>query len=235
VTLLELLVAITISGLVAGGALFSFRIGIRAWQKSQESAVQLRRTTSIEDAIQLQLSNCVPLATEFQVGTRRIPAAFFFGEENRLLFVTSYSLRARGRGGLVTADYFAERQNDGTWTLWLDERAVLDPSSLGPWLAGIERRQDNLDYPVLRAFDKQNALALWQGLRGCSFGFRQQVAVPAGPDGYPSGRWIPAWSVLAFNGLPVGVELRPRVDVSEWRGIVPTAIAVPMRGMGVSR
>jgi hypothetical protein len=222
-----LLVAITISGLVAAGVLFAFGIGIRAWRKAQDAAMQLRRTTSIEDGIQLQLSNCVPLIAEFQAGNRKLQAPFFFGEENRVVFATSYSLGERGRGGLVAADYFAERQDDGTWKLWLDERPVLDGDSLAQWFAGIERRQDNLDYPVPRAFDKQNALLLWQGLRGCSFRFRRQFPEPPA--------WITAWSALAFNGLPAGVELQPRVEAAEWRGIIPTAVAVEMRGMGAPR
>ena len=55
---------------------------------------------------------------------------FFFAEERRLVFLTSYSALQRGRGGIVVADYFAERQPDRRWKLWLKERPALDNEQL---------------------------------------------------------------------------------------------------------
>lgn len=224
-TLLELMAAIAISGLISLGVLFAARIGMRAWEKGQHSVLQLRRVTNVEDVVQRQIADCVSNSVELNVDGRRYIVRFFFAEERRLVFLSSYSARAQGRGGLVVADYFAEQQPDGTWKLWLDERPALDDRALSTWAAGIERSASGEDQIVLRPPDSANALLLWEDLRECRFQYRRETPLPAG--------WVGSWPGLWRTELPSAVALE--VQAGEAARFAPVSLTVALQMNGVVR
>lgn len=225
-TLLELMVAITIGGLVSLAALFAMRIGLRAWEKGQGAALQLRRVTNVEDMLHWQISNQVPRFVTVKVSDRRLQLPFFFAEENRLVFLSSILALQRGRGGIVVADYFAEAQPDRSWKLWLAEQPALDDESLAQWVEGIEPFESS-QKPVLARFPTQQALLLWQGLSECRFEYRRESPPPA--------EWVPAWSVLTRLDMPSAIALRLQVPEAEWKGLAPASLVVPLAINGVIR
>lgn len=226
ITLLELMAAVTISGLVAVAVLTSARIGMRAWEKGQQSVLQLRRTTNVQDMVYLQLSNHLLRTVVVEFSNRRQPMPFFFAEEHRLVLLTSYSARESGRGGIVVADYFAEQQPDQTWSLWLDERPALDGEQLAGWVEGTLQAQDGLR-PVLRQFQRANAVLLWKGLSECRFEYR--ATPPAQAD------WVSSWSLLARNRMPAAVALQVNADPEKWKGLPPVPVYARLSLEGVNR
>jgi len=216
-TLLEVVVAITISGLVALAALASMRIGMRAWEKEQSAVFDMRRVASVQDILHLQLSNLLLRNIVVEVFERRQQMPFFLAEGNRLVFLTSYSALARGRGGIVVADYLAEQQPDQTWKLWLDERLALDDQHLAGWVAGIRSTPDGF-WPVLRPFDKARPLLLWEGLRECRFQYRWETPPPGG--------WFSFMPSLGRFEMPSAVALLVRADETQWKGLAPVPVLV---------
>ncbi len=218
--------ATAISGLVALAVMTSMRMGMRAWEKEQQVVLDLRRTTNVEDIVHLQLSNYLLRQMVVALPNQRRSMPFFFGEPNRLVFLSSYSARERGRGGMVVADYFAQQQPDRSWSLWLDERPALDSEQLGELLLDIVATPEG-PASVLRPFDRSQALLLWQGLRECRFWYRRETPSAA--------EWVPSWSLLANPVMPSAVALELGVDGERWRGLEPVPLFVRMGIGGVGR
>ena len=225
-TLLELMAATTIAGLVAVAALTSLRIGLRAWEKGQQAVLQLRRVTQVEDILHFQLSNHLLRNIVVESPNRRQQMPFFFAEERRLVFLTSYSALERGRGGIVVADYFAQRQRDRTWTLWLEERQALDSEQLAGVVVDLLRTPEG-DQPQLRPFDTERALLLWEGLRECRFQYRDERPEPA--------EWVSSWSLLERREMPVAVALQVDVEEAGWKGLEPVPLYARLSIGGASR
>ena len=224
-TLLEVMTAITISGLVALGVLTSVRIGMRAWEKEQEAVLRLRRVTGVEDLVQLQLANVVLRTTSVVLADRRLDLPFFFAEEDRLLLLSSYSALQRGRGGIVVADYFAEQQGDRTWRLWLDEQPALDSEQLGKRVAAVETEPEG-PRPVLMPFERGRAVLLLEGLRECRFQYRRERPEPA---------WLSRWSLLSSYEMPAAIALQLRADEAQWKGLTPLPVVVRLAVGGTLR
>ena len=225
-TLLELMAATTIAGLVALAALTSLRIGLRAWEKEQQAVVQLRRVTQVEDILHFQLSNHLLRIIVMELPDRRQQVPFFFGEGQRLVFLTSYSALERGRRGIVVADYFAERQRDRTWKLWLEERPALDGEQLAGMVVDLLRTPEGVR-PGLRPFDTRRALLLWEGLRECRFQYRD--------DRPELGEWVSSWSLLGRREMPSAVALQVGVEDAVWRGLEPVPLYARLGIAGAGR
>lgn len=188
----------------------------------------LRRQTNAADIVHLQLSGCLVRSVTVRLFDRTQRLPFFFGEENRLVFLTAYSAFNRGRGGIVVADYFAERQPDDTWKLWLDERPALDDEMLGQWVTGIETAPGSDSRAQLKPFDSAHALLLWEGLTECRFLFRQETAAAA--------EWVAPWSLLSHPFLPPAIALQLAADRAQVKGMEPLpVIARLIATAGVTR
>lgn len=225
-TLLELMAATAISGLVALAVLTSARLGLRAWEKGQSAVLHMRRVTNVEDILHFQLSNYLLRSMVVELPDRRQQMPFFFAEEQRLTFLTSYSARERGRGGIVVADYFARQQSDQSWSLWLDERPALDDAELARWVEGIIPAAEGMQ-PILRPFEPARAVLLWEGLSECRFQYRRES-----PTG---GEWAPSWSLLSRAEMPSAVALQVRADEAGWKGLAPLPVYVRMGLEGIVR
>lgn len=197
-TLVEVMAATTIAGLVMVVAMTAARIGLRAWEKQQKAVVDLRHTSSVADIIHQQISAQVSRQVMVSLPNRRMQAPFFFAEERRLVFLTSYAARERGRGGIVAADYACEPRGDGSWNLWLDERSALDAEALAEIVEDVVSAPGGQQHRVvLRAFERSRALRLWEGLRDCRFAYWRQAPPPA--------EWVAEWSMLGTQRLPAAI------------------------------
>jgi len=233
-TLVELLVAITICGLVAGAAVTAARIGMSAWEKEQRAVSRMRRVANIEDGLQQQLSSVLVRPVSVDLANRRETMPFFFGEPRRLVMLSGYALAEGGRGGIVVADYLAERQEDGACTLWLDERRALDQQDLAARVAGLAPGERQME-AVLRPFDHGRALVLFEGLTEC--GFRYLPESPPGSrltnqDGV---EWRNRWSTVEQRGLPAAINVHLATDPDRWEGLAPAPVFADLRLSGLTR
>ena len=118
-SLLELMAATTISGLVVLAVVASARIGMRAWEKEQEAVLQLRRVTNVQDILQLQLSSHMVRTIVAELPNRRVPLPFFFAEERRLLGENESWLIAD-----ILSDNQAREMSFGSWSVLRLRRAT---------------------------------------------------------------------------------------------------------------
>jgi prepilin-type N-terminal cleavage/methylation domain-containing protein len=227
-TLIEVMAAVTISGLVAIAVVTSLRIGVRAWEKSQSAVMQLRKHTNAADVLHMQLADSIRRTVEVQLFDAKVRMPFFFCEEDRLVFLTAYSAAARGRGGLVVADYFAEQQGDKTYKLWLDERPALDERMLAEWVAGSESTPDAGDKIRLRPFDTGRAWLLWEGLSECRFQFLRQA-----PDS--ALEWVTPWPLFSVPYMPAALRLQLAADPAAGRGMAPVPVYARFAAVGDAR
>ncbi len=225
-SLLEMIVATTISGMVALAVVTSMRIGLRAWEKEQQVVTELRRTTAVQDIVQFQIANYVLRQFITELPDRRQPMQFFFGESDRLVFLSAHSALQRGRGGVVAADYFCEQGDDGEYSLYLDERPAPDAESLSDYVIALESTEQGFR-PLLRPFQRDRALLLWPGLRTCGFQYWRPVPLPA--------EWVPEWSLFTSASMPSAITLQAYGDSRKWRGVLPVPVFVRLSMAGVTR
>jgi len=219
--------AITISGLVALAVTVSLRIGVRAWEKSQSVVLELRRQSNAADLLPVQLGHCLMRIVEVELFDRRQRMPFFFGDETRLVFLTTYSAAQHGRGGIVAADYFAEQQPDRTWKLWLNEHPALDDEWLARWVVGTVAASEGGEKPQLRPFDADRAMLLFEGLTECRFEYLRETPATA--------EWVAPWPLLAYPYLPPAIRLQLAGSASGAARLAPTPVYVRLSMGGAAR
>ena len=84
-TLLEILVAVTLLGLLMAALFGGVRLGVRAWEASETRLDDDARLTAVQDFLRARLTEAYPSATSV-AGAETAPA--FRGEPDRLSFVT---------------------------------------------------------------------------------------------------------------------------------------------------
>jgi general secretion pathway protein J len=102
-TLVEVMVALAIMAIVAAIAFSGLRIGLDSWDRGSRAIDTFDRRLTIERLLKRQLALANPLS--FQATDPK--AAFFRGTNNRLEFISDYSL-ANGAGEFRKIDYAVE-------------------------------------------------------------------------------------------------------------------------------
>lgn len=129
-TLVEILVAITLLGLLMAALFGGVQLGVRAWEASEERLDESSRLTTVQGFLRERLAQAYLLEELAPRADARLP---FAGEPDRLSFVT---LMPEHLGGgfqrMVLAVTAATERSDLAVTWWpaeLDD-AALDPDAL---------------------------------------------------------------------------------------------------------
>lgn len=125
-TLLELLVAVTVLGLILLLALNGLRFGARSWEAERNHSERTSQARAMQDYLRRQFALIVPLTEHDGVSTRLA----FSGGHERLQFVASMS-RGQQHAGRYVFTLQPQRQGDG-------ERLVLEYALLDPALRTLE-------------------------------------------------------------------------------------------------
>jgi general secretion pathway protein J len=184
-TLLELLVAITLLGVLMAALFGALRLGARVWETGEDRLDASARVQVVQDFLRQQLGQTVPL-TEFTDDPRTSGAMLFAGEREGLRFV---SLLPAHLGGGASLLELALRQpaSDGPGDLVLRMRPLdLTGGSLAPaatedrvLVAGIESLE-------LAYFGAERPTAVpvwwqeWQDQRSLPSLVRMRVGFPQG-------------------------------------------------------
>lgn len=120
-SLIELLIATTIAGLVIGLATYSFGLFSRGWLKFSggygEASAQLQRLELVEAAVEA----AVPWIVKDDTGK---PGYYFLGREEGLTLVTSRAVFSASQ--LAVIRLFREREDGGTFRLVYEEAPLDD-------------------------------------------------------------------------------------------------------------
>jgi general secretion pathway protein J len=118
-TLLELLVSITMIGLIVLIVTGAMRLSYRSVSSGEKRIDQLERLRTTAGIIDAQIQSSFPLQSEADIGLKNALA----GQSDSLDFATNYSLW-KGRSGYVLAAYRIGPGQDGRLTLSLSEHTV---------------------------------------------------------------------------------------------------------------
>jgi prepilin-type N-terminal cleavage/methylation domain-containing protein len=216
VTLIELLIAVTLVGLVAAAVLTSIRVGINAMDKANARLLSNRRVMGAQRILVSQIGAVMAVVAGCRVDPSAPPQRrlFFQGEPESMRFVSSYSLSEayRGRPKILEFQVIPGENNQGV-RLVVNELPYTGPDSAGMLCLPGNR------YRPIEVGPQSFVLA--DRLAFCRFSFREHE--PGGRDGP---QWLPVWREPL---LPAGV----RVEMSPLdpdRATLPmVTFTVPMR------
>lgn len=103
-TLLEVLVALTIFGIVVVIIFGSLNLAVRAWERGESAAERNQETRIVADLIEQQVKSTYPYY--FREGNEETPA--FRGERQSVRFISTVGLASGDVVGLAFVSYFVE-------------------------------------------------------------------------------------------------------------------------------
>ena len=122
-TLLEMVITMTILGLILLIIFGAFRLGITAWEKGESSREEYQKTRAVSQLISRQLKSIVP----YKVKTEKAEGDYlaFEGNARSLKFVSALSMRTKQPEGFVYGIYEFKEGGGKGGRLMAYERRVL--------------------------------------------------------------------------------------------------------------
>ena len=214
-TLIEVLVAVTLLGMLSVGLVMSFQVGASSWQTTRERLTLDRRIATANQILNSTLAGIVPFfgeSQESESGRRRF--FFFQGEPLSMRFVSSYSVTEGPRGGLNVFELQIVDSPRGRRIL-LNQSPFESPVGLSRFIDGFYQDPERgWMRPRFRPIvPYATSLVIVDELEECEFRYLEK---PPGIE--PPTKWLPAWveqfklpEAVAINVLPKidGVRLRP--------------------------
>jgi general secretion pathway protein J len=204
-TLIELVVTMTILGLMLlmiGGAM---RLGSSSWARGEEKAETYQKRRIVFNLLSQQMKSSLP----YKIKAQKAEADYlaFLGASDSLRFVSTYSLKAKRPEGLVFVIYQVE-----------------DGNSYGKVLRVYEKRVLNKDF-MEETPDGDQFLTLLDGLSEIGFEYLEE-----GDEKESAGEWVESWDAKEKKMLPLQVRV-----VMKWKDkkspevTLPTLVSLPTR------
>lgn len=118
-TLLELLISITLIGIIVVIVSSAFRLGFRSIEIGEKTTESLERLRSSFRIISFQIQSEIPLKYD-QEGQKEY---YLKGDSKFLQLATNYSIYG-GKRGYVIAKYEVEQNDSGKFSLYVTERTI---------------------------------------------------------------------------------------------------------------
>ena len=187
---MELMISLSIIGIILVIVFGAFRIGVRAWEHGEADIFDHQRQRIILERLQRQLASASPEKIEMADGKN----FFFQGNLNELMFISDVSLVPGNKAGQVLVKYVVETDDNGLSALKIYERNVFF-----------------LDTPLndFNAPDDEFYLIL-AGVNHISFRFLQ-----VGTD--RRFNWLHNWDINEDKGLPDAVQVSLQLSENQPR------------------
>ena len=207
VTLMELMIAVSITAVITVGLLFALRTSITVYEKTGDRLRANREQLSRNQILSRELGGMMPVTNA--CGGFQSP--FLVGASDSLRMVSSYSIAEGARGYPQILDFHVGPSPSGGLQLVVVETPYTGPGSTAGFCGGSGGAAGGSSRPFVLADD----------LAACAFFYKP----PRNPlNGQPA-EWAPEWTVdntrMNGNMLPsaIKVEMKPR---SAAGGGVPT-------------
>ena len=149
-TLIEILIAVSLVGLLSVAMLVAIRIALNSELKADARLMANRRVVGAQQALEQELNGFMPEVAFWQgegSGLRRVP--FFEGLPQSMRFVSSYSLNGASRGLPQLLQFLVIPGTDGVGVrLVVNELPYNGPVSAGAQIAGFESVTAGVTHPV---------------------------------------------------------------------------------------
>jgi prepilin-type N-terminal cleavage/methylation domain-containing protein len=219
-TLMELLVSMSLMGLVAVAVLFGFRIGTNAWAKGGASLNRLGMAQAAFDLMNRQIGSMKAYYSRQTLKEAPVELLLFQGTETGMRFVSNFSLQSRSAGGLWLVEYFVATSKDSRQrNLILNETPLPGDEVLSQSVfSDLEMGEDNrpvVRFPAFRA--RPDSMRLIENAQEIQF----QYFVPPGP--------APAQSIsTGKEQLPQGVKIVLRWQEPDLLSAKDLSVVVPI-------
>lgn len=209
-TLIEVMVAVTLLGLLSVGIITALQIGAGSWMGTRERLTHDRRIASANQIFHSALGGIVPMTAQaIPGGEARFPVTLFFqGEPQTMRFVSAYSITAGSRSGLNIFELQVVNSENGRRVL-LNQFPYEGPFRAGELIEGLEpvpggRGRRLLFRPVE---PRGSSLIVADELIDCEFHYLRQPRRPDEPT-----EWIDTWTDPLVLPLAVSVRLTPSAE-----------------------
>ena len=201
VTLIEILIAVSLLSLLSLGVLLAMRIGFNTMDKTDAHLVQNRRVANSRKIIENEFNGLMVTQALWQPAPENyqlIP--FMQWEEQRMRFVTSYSLQDawRGRPQIAALTVIPGEHNVGV-RLIVNETPYTGQAQAGQYISGIDNGIVSFA-PILAG---AASFVLADRLAYCRFSYLEPSFEP------PFRNWRPDWIRNDMLPLAVRIEMEP--------------------------
>jgi prepilin-type N-terminal cleavage/methylation domain-containing protein len=218
VTLIELMVAVSITAVITLGLLFALRTSVTAYEKTGDRLRANREQLSRNQILSRELGGIIPITNICE--SRQMP--FLMGTAESLRVVSSYSIAEGARGYPQILEFHVGRSQSGGLQLVVIETPYTGPGSTSAFCGAPGESVGPVE-------GSSRPFVLADDLAECVFSYKP----PRNPLSGQPAEWAPEWTVentrMNGNMLPaaIKVEMRPRAAVG---GGVPTvSVIAPMR------
>ncbi len=229
VTLMELLIAMTLLGLLSVGIVTSLRVGLSAMTKTDTRLMSNRRAASVErvleqdvDGIMPVTADCLPLG-----GGPPTRISFFQGETASMRFVSSYSVQqgARGLPMILEFQVIPGEDNQGV-RLVVNEHVYTGTRGVGLFCLGTAKDPETgvtaPRFPPIAI--GANSFVLADKLAYCRFSFRDIALPQQKPIEFPN--WVVRWFKPVLPSA-IRIEMAPLTPDSA--KLQPVTLTIPLR------
>jgi type II secretory pathway pseudopilin PulG len=181
-TLLELLVSMTLTGLLAVAILFGYRVASNAWSKGEASMKSIRDRYVASELLTRQIGCIVPYFSQQKVKEASLDLLLFEDNPERLRFVSTYSAQYRQSGGNQLVEYFLGWAEDHrSKVLWVQETPMTNDGALSSLLfSSISKGEDgNCIVEYKEPQKRSTAIPLFTGIKTLSFEYLERVSPTA--------------------------------------------------------
>ncbi len=214
VTLMELIVAMSLLGLLAVGILMALRIGLNAMERSSSRMNLNRRIAGVHRIIDNQVAGIIP-ALGACGPANGMKAIAFQGEPMMMRLVSSYSLAEAARGYPRLVEYMVVPGENGEGVrLVVNEPYYNGPATFQNICAGMTPLANGgLAMQLAPPQLSPNTFILADQLARCRFSYLREV------PGTNRREWVPSWRE---KGLPAAIRfemapLRPDPSRAQFR------------------
>jgi prepilin-type N-terminal cleavage/methylation domain-containing protein len=225
VTLIELLIAVSLVGLLAVGLLTAMRVGLAAMQKVNTRVIANRKALGVQRILEQQVAGLMPVSADCMGGGGPAPTAkilFFQGDVQTMRFVSAYSLEeaARGYPRILEYQVIPGERNEGV-RLVVNEHLYTGGRGAGLFCLGMGMDPAlGVTAPRFRPVEvNERSFVLADRLAYCRFLYRQVMPLPA------PARWVPRW---VFEHWPSAVRIEMAPLEADPTRIQPRSFTAPV-------
>jgi prepilin-type N-terminal cleavage/methylation domain-containing protein len=191
-TLIEVMIAITLLGLLMAGLMWAMRVSLTSLGKANDKLIANRRVTGAQRVLEQQIAGFMPV-TAAMSGPEGLPGtklAFFQGEEQSMRFVSTYSLREGSRGVPRILEFQVIPGEQAGVRLIVNELPYTGSLSAGLLVVGREPNPDGIGLLThFRPIEPgPQSFVLADKLASCHFIYEELLPQPRFQ------RWTPLWT-----------------------------------------
>jgi general secretion pathway protein J len=187
-TLLELIVAVSLTAVVLLILQTGLRLTEQAWRRGNDRVAALENRLAENQAIQAQVSSAVPRLITTQYQQQQVQLISFRGDALQFRFLTNYASTGARSSGLWLASYRVAQLTDGTEQLVVTEK-------------GYSAEKQLVDFLMADQLTEERKQAFGEPARQIEISYFR----PNSP-GNPAA-WVPEWKCDTMKQMPRGVRI----------------------------